>query len=136
MDWQNIDWLNSIGSIASITGTIFAAMAWIYSRNVAKKLDNEKTIKSRKIAVVLQHGAEKIELPVELRRSELTRAEILGRIGMLPLKNKNTHFNLGYLNTVEFLDQVNKINQAENEGLLTIPCTKTEIGQFEIKKKS
>jgi hypothetical protein len=125
-------WIDQIGNAASLIGALLALMAWIQSRSVRKRIDAEKFKKSRKIVVVLQHGSEKLELPVELRRSELTRAEILGRIGMIPTKTKNGRFTLGYLNTKEFLEQVNKLNEGDSEGLLTIPCKLDEYQQFDI----
>lgn len=63
----------------------------------------------QKITVILNHGAKKLELPVEMRRSEFSRAEILGRIGMIPTTEKGKRFSLKYTNTREFLQQINQI---------------------------
>ena len=124
-------WFSMIAGIASLVGATFALMAWIQSRKVNDRLEAEKIINNRKVVVVMQHGSEKLELPVELRRAELTRAEVLGRIGMIPTKEKGKRFSIGYLNTHEFLDQINKINESDGEGLLTIPCKKNEYEQFD-----
>ena len=83
-----------------------------------------------KISVVLSYGVEKLELPVEIRRKEFSRAEILGRIGMIPLKKTGKRFSLGYLNSVEFLKQINQINEGDGDSILTIPCNETEFSQF------
>ena len=127
-----MDLLELTGSTASILGTLFALMAWIQAYRINKTIEAEKINKNKKIIVVLQHGPQKIELPIELLRSEFTRAEILGRIGMIPTKDNNQRFSLGYLNNHEFLDQINQINEASGEGLLTIPCTKEEYNQFDL----
>jgi len=82
--------------------------------------------------VVLQNGADRLELPVELRRAELTRSEVLGRIGMITMKSKGQRFSLEYLNQPDFLRQINTIAKTSEDGILTIPCKADELAQFDI----
>lgn len=124
-------WL-SIGSIADILGilgAIAAFLAWIQSRKVSKELDKERQRKDKKIRVVLCHDDATLELPMEMRRAEFTRAELLGRLGMLPTEN-GKRFSLGYLNTAEFLNRLNEINMGNENDILLIPCTVEEFKQF------
>ena len=127
-----MNFFNFLGSVASILGAIFALMAWIKASRVEKGLQDEKVRQSKKITVALQHGADKIELPIELTRAELTRAEVLGRIGMIPMQKVGSRFELKYTNTPEFLKQINNIMRNAEEDILTIPCSEDEIKQFNL----
>ena len=84
----------------------------------------------QKVAVFLVHGSNKIELPLELRRIDLSRPEILGRIGMIPMKASGTRFKLRYLSSPQFLQQLNKIRENDGEAEVVIPCTADEFSQF------
>ncbi|WLE96850.1 MAG: hypothetical protein QTN59_19500 [Candidatus Electrothrix communis] len=87
-----------------------------------------------KITVTLVHGSKKKELPLEMRRSDFTRPEIFGRIGMLPLKEKGRRFQLSYISTPEFLQQLNRIRENDGEAALVIPCTEEEFSQFDLSE--
>ncbi len=97
-------------------------------------IDRALSHQNEKIAVVLCYGSERIELPVELRRAECTRAEILGRVGMIPMKEKGKRFSIGYCNTPDFLRAINTAaeSEAEEGGILSIPCNEEEFSQFDL----
>ena len=107
-------------------------------RTIKSYLKNDLELKQKKleqkIVVTINHGVQNLELPVELRRSEFSRAEILGRIGMIPMKEKGKRFSLAYLNTPAFLRQINQILDGEKDATLTIPCDEIEFTQFELQK--
>ncbi|MEA5568609.1 hypothetical protein [Anabaena sp. UHCC 0399] len=99
------------------------------------KEEQEKKRQEQKISVILQSGArQRLELPVELRRAELTRAEILGRIGMIPMKVNGQRFSLDYLNTPDFLRQINRILASDGDATLMIPCNDSEYAQFDLDR--
>jgi hypothetical protein len=125
-------WFNNAAGISSIFGALFSLFAWINTWCLHRKISQEQRRKNKKVTVILQNGADCLELPVELRRAELTRAEILGRLGMIPMKVKGQRFSLGYLNTPEFLRQINDISASNGDCILTIPCKEEEFSQFEI----
>lgn len=128
-------WTESFGLVADIVGilgAIFALLAWMQTLVLRGRMQAEKNRLNKKIRVVLQHGARSIDLPIELRRSEATRAEILGRIGMIPMNEKGKRFSLAYLNRPEFLRQVNQIATSDEIALLTIPCDAEEYQQFDL----
>lgn len=100
-----------------------------------EEFEQEQKRQNQKVSVVLQNGSKnRLELPIKLRRAELTRAEILGRIGMIPMKEKGKRFSLGYLNTPDFLDDINKIleNDSDDNPRLTVSCDENEYNQFEL----
>ena len=123
--------LSLIADIAGVGGAIFALLAWLKSKKIKEDLDEEKAKQNRKVRVILQYGGKRtIELPVAIRRAELARAEVLGRLGMIPTKNGN-RFSLDYLNKPEFLQLIDQIAGGTKEGTLVIPCTQEEIEQFD-----
>ena len=98
-------------------------------------IDKALTHQNEKIAVVLCYGSERIELPVELRRAEFTRAEILGRVGMIPMKDKGKRFSIKHFNTPDFLRAINTVAESEAEGsIFSIPCDEEEFSQFDLPK--
>jgi hypothetical protein len=127
-----MEWIGFVADIIGISGALFALLGWQKARQVQEELEREKIRQNKEVQVVLAHGADKIELSVELRRAELTRSEILGRIGMIPTKKPGRRFAIASLNTPEFLKQINQVAMGSGEGILTIPCTKEEMEQFDL----
>lgn len=129
-----MEWLSFVADLISIAGSVFALFAWIKARQVQQDLEREKQRLNKKVTVVLQCGDKTIQLPLEMRRAELTRAEILGRIGMIPLKQapKQERFRLRHINTPEFFHQINQVAAGDGDGILVIPCTDDEINQFDL----
>jgi hypothetical protein len=126
------EWIRNAADIIGVLGSAFALFAWIQSRRVSKQLKEEKERRDQKIRVVLSHESMKLELPVEMRRGEFTRAEILGRIGMIPLKATGGRYELSHFNTPDFLTRVNKIADGSGPDTLIIPCSREEFEQFKI----
>jgi hypothetical protein len=126
--------ISSIADIVGVLGVVFSLLAWLQSRKTNQTLEQERQRQNKRITVRLRNGQDSIELPTELRRAELTRAEILGRIGMIPMKEKGSRYSLGYLSEPEFLRRVNEIASAEHESVLEISCTDEELDQFDLPR--
>lgn len=126
--------IGQIADIIGIVGGVFAFLAWLQARAIKADMETERQRQNKQVTVVLQHGAEKATLPVSIRRAELTRSEILGRLGMIPLATPNTNnrFTLRYLNTPEFLQSVNQVAMGDGDAILTIPCNEQEFRQFDL----
>jgi len=129
-----MDLFNTFGTFVGLLAALFSFLAWLKARRIQKDQQAEKARQSKSITVTLQYGGRKIELPVELRRAELTRAEILGRLGMIPMKKTGARFSLSYLNKLEFQKQLNQIMDGNGDAVLTIPCTQEEFEQFDLTK--
>jgi hypothetical protein len=99
--------------------------------SIENQLNQAQKRQQQKISVILQNGGNSLELPVELYRSEFTRAEILGRVGMIPCKGQR--FKLDYFSKKEFLDQINRIASSDGNATLIIPCDNDEFSQFDLK---
>ena len=106
-------------------GGIFATLAWLKLRAL-DRLDEPVAV-----FLSLTSGEQKIELPLQMRRRDLTRAEFLGRMGMIPMKEKGKRFALRYLFTPEFISGINEVADGKTS-VLEIPCSKEEIDQFDL----
>jgi hypothetical protein len=130
MNWSGV--VGFIADIIGILGALFALLAWIQTKRLRKYLEKERLRQNEKVKLVLKHNDRTIDLPVELRREEVTRAEVLGRLGMIPVKDKGKRFSIDYLNTREFWNQINQVVKGEGNSVLTIECDKDEFEQFDI----
>ena len=129
-----MNYLPIIADIVGVGGAVFALFAALQTRGLRAAYRREQKRQQRKITIVLRNGADQIvQLPVTLRRSELTRAEVMGRLGMIPMKEKGARFFIGHLNTLDFLQQLDQIIQSRGDATLVIPCTQDEIDQFAIR---
>jgi hypothetical protein len=130
------DSLGLIADMIGIVGAIFAVFAWWQSRKTNQDLAQERNRLGRTIAIKLAHGGNEIEIPAEIKRADFTRSEILGRIGMLPVKptldGKPGRFDIRYLNQPDFFKQLNQISDGRGDGVLTIPLTADEFNQFDL----
>lgn len=119
--------------IIGVLGGIFALFAWLQARRLQRDVEREKRRLNQKIAIVLQYGAEYYTLKGDTRRAEITRAEVLGKLGTLPMKNKGDRYSLEYLSTAEFIQRIQKIQEGEGVDALVIPCAKEEFEKFDLK---
>ena len=131
MEIMNI--VGSVSDIAGFAGVFFALFAWLQARRTAKDLSRERDRLAKKIHIVLvfaHEGNERV-LPVALRRGELTRAELLGRLGMMPMAEAGKRFSLRFLSTPEFLAKLEAAQEADGEFRFEIPCADAqEFNQF------
>jgi hypothetical protein len=121
--------LDTIGIIANVGGAI---SAFVGACGVIKLLKNARS-SNEEIKVYLKaDGQEPRLLPVFLRRRDLTRAELLGRIGMLPMKESGApRFDLkALLATREFFEDLNALMEGKGNAL-EIAATPDEIDQFD-----
>lgn len=120
--------------VLSVIGAFLAAFAWLQAKANSRQIIREQERMNSRITVILKENVSQrqIVLPVHLRRLELTRAELLGRIGMIPRKNKSEFFVLSYLNSSSFFQELNRIQSSDQEEALVIPCNSQEIDQFDV----
>jgi hypothetical protein len=131
------EWISNASDIIGVLGGMFAFLAWIQTLRLRRYQIAERERLNSMIRVVLQYEDKKYELPFPMRRSEFTRAELLGRLGMIPIKNdenekEQKRFSLAYLNSREFFEKMNRIVQGEGDALLVVPCEWKEFNQFEL----
>lgn len=134
-----MEWLSPIADIIGVAGAFFAGFAWYKTRQLQRVWKREEERLDKKVKVILKGPTEHIRLAFDLRRRETTRAEILGRIGMIPLLplpdgKPKTRFEIDYTNTEEFLKRMYEIIDGKDDEEFIIICEPKEIEQFNLTK--
>jgi len=119
--------LEIIGQMSNLTGAIGGIISAI---GIIKMLAVQRRQAGR-VEVCLQgEDGQSVVLPLEMTRRDVSRAEILGRIGMLPMRQKGARFSLRALSTKEFLVGINMVVGGKTS-MLIIPANKEEVEQFD-----
>lgn len=112
-------------NFAGAIGGIIAAIG------VLRMLATQKrALEHVKVALQLEGEDRTVNLPLEMLRKDISRAELLGRLGMA-LKNQGQRFSLRAMSTPAFMRLVNEVVEGKTSTLV-IPCTKEEIEQFAV----
>lgn len=130
-----IKWFGFIGTafgiIIGIVGTYFSWNAWSESKKTQQLFEKERARLNEKIKIILTDGKNEHLLPV-LRRQDVTRSEIQGRLGVVPRKTE-LPYKIAYLNDEKFFKQIDEITEGSNssgKSDLTVNCTDEEFAQF------
>jgi hypothetical protein len=132
------NWLSFSADVIGIGIAIGSLVTAIKVRNFQKY---EKERLDQKITIRLVQKDEAgiaqafINIPGKMRREEMTRGEVLGWIGMLPMRIPRARFTIVSLSTKEFLEKMNEIQAAYGDRLFEIDCTEEELMQFRVKEK-
>lgn len=132
LTWKDVE---NISTIFGLLGSVAAFLAWIQARVISRNVRQEKERLNQEIKIELQGEDEGhvIQLPFALRRRELARSELLGLIGILPMKNPKERFEIRFLSTAKFRELISRVQDGKQATVMTIPCTNNEIEQFFVK---
>lgn len=75
-----------------------------------------------------------IILQGQIRRKNLTRAEVQGLLGILPMLEKGKRYELQDLNRKGFFDQLEDVQVNYSATQLVVKCTLDELKQFDLAK--
>ena len=132
-----MEWLSIAADVIGVAGAVFALIGWLTTMQLKKQLAEEENRKNKKIKIMLKYGKKTFTLPATIRRAELTRAEVLGRLGMIPRRQtkpkteKQERFGIEYLNNEKFFEQMDELLKGKQNATLHIDCTKEEFNQFD-----
>lgn len=126
-----------VGIIADFAGVIGA----ITSIAIYLSQYREKKRLNQKIKICLVHKDDNrrvqsfIAVPGKMLREDLSRSEVLGWIGMLPMaeSKKRQRFKIKSLSSQDFLVRMNEIKMGKGDQILEIFCEKDEIEQFAVE---
>ncbi len=135
MDWKTLD---NLSIILGILSTFFAFMAAIFSGWQRYSASQEKKRLNQEVFICLNNieKDKSIAIPFALRRREITRSEVLGLIGMLPMKRelKGSRYEISYLSTSMFREELSRVQDSISSDTLCIECTQSELEQFDMDK--
>ncbi len=132
--YENSQSFGLIADLVGILGAVFALLAWVWSIWNMVRANKERKRLRQRIPVILKSRESKhsLELPVHFRREELSRQELMGRIGMIPMKEKGARFEIRYTHEPDFLKAINRAKESSVSEPLVIFCSDKEIDQFDV----
>lgn len=124
-------WQSTLISIAANLITLAVFSFFIIEKLLDNQSQRERAIAQQDIKVFLHNSDTQELFPLELalKRGELNRSELVGRIGMLT-QDTTTRHNIEYLKTVDFFKQINEILENDKRQTLIIECSTAEVNQF------
>lgn len=132
MIWANLwDILDKMSIAAGILGLIVSLSIKAYLWRKEKR-DNA-------LIDIRLHCAEPettITLQGQIRRKNLTRAEVQGLLGILPMKEKGKRYELQALNQKEFFDALEEAQVNGDIHELVISCSAQELRQFDLNTQA
>lgn len=128
MAWDFLDKFGII--IGLITGLVTVAI-WIHL--LRKESRDNKLIS---ISLAVPELDFKATLPGKIRRKNLTRAELQGMLGMLPMKTTGQRYQLDALNDGAFFDDLENAQIDRDIKEIEIVCKPQELEQFDAPRLS
>jgi len=116
--------IGHVSNVAGALGGIVAAIGVI--RLLAAKRRQEQLVE---VSLVLTSTSQKFVLPLQLQRKDITRAELLGRLGMFVKGGQR--FSLAALGSAQFLGNLNEVARG-NKNELVLQVSEEEISQFKL----
>lgn len=121
------DWLDKISIVTGIGGAIFSWLIWL-------KLRQREKFNEQRITIRLKFKPMTVTLPFAIERKNMTRSELLGLLGLLPMKKKEARYSLAFLNTRPFFDCLKAAQDQKTVQAIEILCTEEELAQFDLDK--
>ncbi len=123
---QFFDLLGKVADFAGAVGGIISAVGVL--KLLARQGQEKQDVR---VLLTIQGEGRSVELPLVLKRRDVSRAELLGRIGMLPMRQKGARFSLRALSTAAFMAAVNEVVDGKSTTLV-IPASREEVEQFDL----
>ncbi len=126
--------LGIVADIIAIITAIAAVISAVQATRLRQQQVREQRQRDERIKIILTAGNRQLELPWAIRRETLTRAEVGGLLGMLPIdpskaigEGKQPRYQIKYLSTRAFMEQIEEIAVGKRGGALLISCDESEI---------
>jgi hypothetical protein len=132
------DWIGKTSGLVGLFGSVAALLAWLQTLKISADVEREKRRLNQEVSIILKSTEDEsntIPIPFALRRGEITRSEVLGLIGMLAMCEdlKRTRYQIQFLSSAAFREEMSKIQDSDEASELIIPCSDGEIRQFDCK---
>ncbi|HPE60797.1 MAG: CRISPR-associated protein Csx16 [Thiothrix sp.] len=133
MNWQTFwespcwDYFDKIGIAAALVAMVFSILVWLHQKRRERCENALVTVK----LYCAEYGQSYV-LPSPIRRKDLTRAEILGLLGMLPMRDNGQRYNLSGVSSQPFLAALENAQVDSRVGEVRVPCSMKELEQFDL----
>jgi len=121
------DYIDKISIVAALVGMCFSIAIWLNQKNKEKQ-DNVLI----DIRLHCPEPETTVTLQGQIRRKNLTRAEVQGLLGILPMKDKGKRYALPALNQRAFFEALEQAQVDSKIDVLVIECTAEELQQFDL----
>ncbi len=111
----------------SLCAGVFSCLNWMNARNQLK-LENEK------ISIELQSPGKHLTLLAQPRRKFLSRAEVRGLVGGLPIRGQQGlrgDYQINYMNHPHYYEELERVQTDGSISKIVIKCSREEIEQFD-----
>ena len=119
------DVLDKFGIVIGLLTGVVSIMIWLYLLRKEKK-DNDLIA----ISLVVPALEFKATLPGKIRRKNLTRAELQGLLGMLPMQKAGSRYQLDVLNDPVFFARLEQAQVDRDIKEVEIVCEPSDLEQF------
>lgn len=123
--WLTIDRIATFCGLLAFIGTAYSAYQWW--RHLRRERQLQQPVAIRLVA--LEGGTQLYVLPFQPPRRIVTRAEVLGLLGMIPSAEAGKRFEWAWLHEPEFMRQLEEIHLGQRQEL-HIPVTEAEFAQL------
>ena len=138
-------WLGLLTDIIALLGIPWAGYQIYKGRreaNIERQAKAKESCRQNEdiLIILKQEGSQrKICLPNKVRRGELTRAEVFGRIGMIPTvsskgasNESQSRFSVKKSSTESFIRKIDELHVSSDKTELILDCSAREMEQFDI----
>ena len=127
--WKSSNWeyFDKIGIAAALITMVFSILIWL-----SQKRREKREYALLDIYLHCPETKQSIKLPGQIRRKNLTRAEVQGLLGILPMRIKNNRYSLPSLNKVTFFETLEDAQINSQTQILIINCSQNELEQFDV----
>ena len=126
MTWDNFD---KFGMVVGVVTGMITVFIWIHL--IMRESKYNQLIA---ISLYVPSNGFKATLPGKIRRKNLTRAELQGLLGMLPMKVAKDRYVLSVLNTADFFQILEEAQISREIDEINIICDASEIAQFDSER--
>lgn len=131
--------LGQIADVLTVVVSIISLLIWFFTFNIWRNTRKEKKLLNQEVKIYLQEKGTKrtIDIPGSIKKFEFVREEVLGRVGMVPMRpkkdEKHPRFKIKYTYDEEFLRDLYFIKEDKAKVEFYIYCEGDELDQFDAK---
>jgi cadmium resistance protein CadD (predicted permease) len=127
-----MDMLSRLSDVFGILGAIISLLIWL-------RLKSKEKFNDQRIKIKLKMPDVLVELPYEIERKYLTRSELQGLLGILPIKpgdgrKVTDRYELSFLNTPDFFASLEAAQDDKDTNTVIVTCYDYEVAQFDLDK--
>lgn len=123
--WQNLDRIAIVTGLLAFLGTAYSAFRWWQHQRRQKELETPVPIR----LMSAENRRLLLELPHQPPRRIVTRAEVLGLLGMIP--SRQQRFDWAWLHDARFMRHLEEVHRGQRD-VLEISLTAEEFAQLDL----